>query len=485
MVLKITKWLLCLGIGICSAQSESLESIARSLIEPKPPINFKASKRSDFPLYDKVFAEAYMNVGSRDPKWNADALMALRLWTYEQSNGNSVLAGPEFYTMVDALRRAITNGCDDPLVLYETARIDEVRTMVHEGDYDLLKEKPHATYARIMEGLKSHPYPAIDQIIIHIRGVQDSMSYSAGDVIPTLVEHRSNWLDHAINLAAEVDFSHTAPSQYYENMELLVSVLWIGGDIKKHYDQLEAALEKNNTCTKPIFLTIKGLFYSEWAWKARGSGYADSVTDDRWKLFHERLGIAQQCFEQAWALDPSNEYICKQLVMVSGGQCDMAALEKWFQRGKKINPDDQMLYLDKLNYLQPRWSGSGESMLQFGRECLNEGRWESEVPFVLLSAHCMLAGDSLDEKRAYFAQPEVWKEIEPLFKTYLARYPTDYTKRSSYANYAAWAGRWDVVAHLMRELGTNENPSTWEDFTLTPKLLKILDSIRAPANPQK
>ncbi len=488
MVTKITKWILFLLLGVCSACSHAPGRHVHDQVALKPPVNFKTYKQSSFPLYDNLFAKAYLQVGSRNPKWDADVVTALKLWSYQQCDEGCVVAGPEFYTMIDALRRAVTNGCDDPLVLYLAVRLDEVKNTFHTSTPDLLPQNSHASYARIMEGLKNHPYPAIVQIKIHIEGALDAMSYSAGDSIPPLVQNRSNWVDHAVSLAGEVDFEQTAPEQYRDVMERLINTLWIGGDNKTNktqFDRLEAVLKTNKTCSKPILLSLEGAFYHEWAWTARGVGYADTVTEEGRRLFRERLEVAQRYFEQAWALNSSNEYICKQLVQISGAQCDMDALEKWFQRGKKLNPDDEMLYIAKLNYLQPRWGGSVDDLLQLGRECLKEGRWDSQIPFVLLEAHDMSAGDTLDEKRAYFAQPDVWKEIEPLFKTYLARYPMDYSKRTSYANYAAWAGKWDLVAQLVRELGRDEMTSAWRDPSLTPRLIKIKNSMLTSTNPSK
>ncbi len=479
MVKRIGSVLLCLGLVACRT----------SHIDPNAPVNFRSNKQASFPAYDEVFTKAYRRVGSRNPKWDPDAEKAIKLWSYNECDEDCVVAGPEFEPMVAAFRGALTNGCDDPMVLYMGVRLDEIKGRIHFSTRKLIQQNPHDTYARIMEGLKSHPYPAIEQILIHVRGVQDTMSLSAGDSVSTLQQNRSNWLEQAISLAAEVDFNKTDPGQYRGNFEKLCGILWIGGNrkngevSKRHYDELEAALRKNKTCSEAIFLTIKGLFYSDWAWEARGSGFSDSVTEEGAKLFNERLLVAQPCLEQAWALDRSNEYICKQLVKASGAQQDMNALEIWFQRGKKIDPDDEQLYIAKLTYLQPRWFGSSEDMLQFGRECLKEGRWDSRIPFVLLSAHYWAAGDTVEDRRSYFAQPEVWKEIEPLFTTYLARYPSNYMRLSSYINYAASAGKWDLVSKLMHDHGWDVIFLALEDqeYTSYSKILSFQDHSKVPA----
>src|SRR5262245_43970923 len=39
---------------------------------------------------------------------------------------------------------------------------------------------------------------------------------------------------------------------------------------------------------------VRGTHYMHWAWEARGSGWANSVSEDGWKLFRERLGLAKK-----------------------------------------------------------------------------------------------------------------------------------------------------------------------------------------------
>jgi hypothetical protein len=44
---------------------------------------------------------------------------------------------------------------------------------------------------------------------------------------------------------------------------------------------------------------IEAAFYVQYAWQARGHGAADQVTEEGWKLFHERNTLAQKALEHA------------------------------------------------------------------------------------------------------------------------------------------------------------------------------------------
>ncbi len=104
---KTTKWILSLLIGVCSVQSQTLESNEPSKTGPETPVNFRATKLATFPAYDEAFSKAYLKVGSRNLKWDADALKALKLWSYNICDENCVVAGPEFEPMVSAVRRSV------------------------------------------------------------------------------------------------------------------------------------------------------------------------------------------------------------------------------------------------------------------------------------------------------------------------------------------------------------------------------------------
>jgi hypothetical protein len=49
-------------------------------------------------------------------------------------------------------------------------------------------------------------------------------------------------------------------------------------------------LISKNWPSDPGLLLLKGQFYTDYAWEARGSGYADSVSDRGWGLIRQAFG---------------------------------------------------------------------------------------------------------------------------------------------------------------------------------------------------
>jgi hypothetical protein len=436
---------------------------AASTTNTNTPAIFKPSRLPAFAFYDQLFEGAYQKIGSRNQKWDADAETALRLWAYEQCDNQSVVCGPEFHTMRAAFNRAVTNGCDDPIMNYVLLRLE-----INDGQNRILTDsllfrEPHATYPGIIAGFDAHPYPAILQIRVLTRAVEDTKSRRAGEPVEPLNQRGSNWIAQAVALVSKVDFNQVERREACDVISDLIHGFWlVTGKREDGYNRVAAELEKNKTATKAICLYIKGRFYDDWAWEARGYGYVDSITETGAKQFSERLALAEQALEGALSQDPSDVHTYETLMNIAGCQGRMDDLERWFQQGKKIDPNDIALYDIKLNYLQPKWNGTEEDMLKFGRECYKEGHWEYRIPFVLLDAHYIVAGESPEDKKRYFARPEVWKEIEPLFKEYLSRFPLDYGRRSSYAYYAGLAGDWDLAMRLMESTRPDLIPTAFK-----------------------
>ncbi len=49
----------------------------------------------------------------------------------------------------------------------------------------------------------------------------------------------------------------------------------------------------------------RGTYYKEWAWEARGKGFADTVSPENAQKFHDRLEQADKALREAWRSTPS------------------------------------------------------------------------------------------------------------------------------------------------------------------------------------
>jgi len=102
-----------------------------------------------------------------------------------------------------------------------------------------------------------------------------------------------------------------------------------------------------------------GRTYIEYAWLARGGGYADKVSENGWRLFHERL---EKAFELLINPPSRNEHDCPyrytlllEIARLQGWEKE--AHEKLFRKAISLEPDFYSHYIERAEFLRPRWSG--------------------------------------------------------------------------------------------------------------------------------
>ncbi len=127
-------------------------------------------------------------------------------------------------------------------------------------------------------------------------------------------------------------------------------------------------------------------------------------------------------------------------------------MEEWFDRAVAADPDDQEVYVERLTYLRPRWHGSHEAMLEFGRRCLDEGNFRGRTALMLARAHWMIAEDT-NNPLGYVRQPKVWKDISACYTKCLEVLPDSHEDRSYFARLACDCGQWKEADRHFKILG--------------------------------
>jgi hypothetical protein len=220
------------------------------------------------------------------------------------------------------------------------------------------------------------------------------------------------------------------------------------------YPPLEAVLP--NDCRA---LTVKGQYYINWAWEARGRGLANRVTPQGWKDFAARLAVADDTLTAAWKLDPTNPGPpTKMLTVELGEDKDRDEMEKWFKRAMEADPDNFEACTSKMYYLEPKWHGNPEAMLEFGKQCFDDRNWHNGVALMLVSAHESLSKYASDAA-TYYKNETVWSDISTVYSAYLDAYPDNSFVRSKYAAFACTGEHWVEADALFKKLGDKADPT--------------------------
>src|SRR5436190_14907624 len=98
--------------------------------------------------------------------------------------------------------------------------------------------------------------------------------------------------------------------------------------------------------------------WTGYAWKARGTGYADTVTDENFRVFRTRIKHAEDALNETNELTPKNpQWYCASIDLGRGQGWDRARVEALFRAAVALEPRYLHLYSAYARYLLPRWYG--------------------------------------------------------------------------------------------------------------------------------
>ena len=180
----------------------------------------------------------------------------------------------------------------------------------------------------------------------------------AADAARASKEHVSGgyWRLEKIYLGLEEPFTATSDYEWKQHLQLL----------------------KQWTIAKPDSPTAQVALaqcYVLFAWKARGNGYANTVSEASWKLFYERLHEAYTVLATAadsgQQLCPGWYSVMQQIALGQGWQRDR--YEELFAAAVKHEPAWYDYYRQKVIYLSPKWHGKPGELAEYVNSLAESG----------------------------------------------------------------------------------------------------------------
>ncbi len=181
--------------------------------------------------------------------------------------------------------------------------------------------------------------------------------------------------------------------------------------------------------------SILGSFYIDYGWQYRGNGWANTVSNNGWKKFHQYVAQAEPILDLASELDPTNPWPCKELITCAQAlNHDRSVKEERYEKAKAVLPYFVPTRNAKLEYLKPKWGGSWEELEAFSDSCVAESGAYPMLGMVRLAA--------LDEMTRYdhpkisLDNLEGWRLAREVLEPMVARYPDNLLIRARFAYYA-------------------------------------------------
>jgi hypothetical protein len=199
------------------------------------------------------------------------------------------------------------------------------------------------------------------------------------------------------------------------------------------------------------------------AWDARGGGFAHTVTEEGWKLFHQHLEDAEALLLPAWNERPDRPEIAALMLDICLG-CKPNALAKgrlWLERTVEAEFDHLPAYVSYLWMLRDRWYGDARMREAFALECLDTARHDTGVPAIALEAGLAQANDSGRAADLHFSR-DIAARLLTMQEAYLASTANDDTRllwRSHAAFQAFSNGQFSRALEWINAAGGSLHPS--------------------------
>ncbi|MEM6821163.1 MAG: DUF4034 domain-containing protein [Verrucomicrobiota bacterium] len=111
---------------------------------------------------------------------------------------------------------------------------------------------------------------------------------------------------------------------------------------------------------------VNGIIEKNLAWDARGSGWANTVTDEGWRLFRKGLERSEDSLEKAIKLSPRNMAAYGSLITVGMGRGeDPSVVFELFSKAKALEGPKSEILKRTGYYLLPRWHGDAQTYAGF------------------------------------------------------------------------------------------------------------------------
>lgn len=214
--------------------------------------------------------------------------------------------------------------------------------------------------------------------------------------------------------------------------------------------------QRPNSVTARVALARAYYYY---AWSARGSGYADTVTDNGWALFQQRLELSGKTLAEAFSLPTKcpEWYLAMQYLVRDLGSSKEVQAEA-FEKAIAFEPDYQYYYRAQAESLQEKWGGEKGELAAFSNKIADRigGERGDMIYFQIASDVNCNCGE--DQDLHGLSLPRIERGFKAVDKTYRAS-AFNLNKMA----YLASAGGDPLFANEMfKRLQDSWDPDTWK-----------------------
>lgn len=208
---------------------------------------------------------------------------------------------------------------------------------------------------------------------------------------------------------------------------------------------------------------VEGVYWYAYAWRARGSGYASSVSEEGWKIYRDRLKKSKQAFADILRTDRACPAVYARMLdaMVSIGDKE-GDLKAVFDKGVKQYPDYHNIYFAMARFYSPKWHGDVNAYDRFARNTVEKTKsFEGHGMYARLY-WLVDSPDDIQFKQSLNSTP-YWKDLKQAYEDLIKRYPSSIHNLGKFAGVACRSSDSKLYLSLRRKIDGYQNDADFND----------------------
>jgi Domain of unknown function (DUF4034) len=202
---------------------------------------------------------------------------------------------------------------------------------------------------------------------------------------------------------------------------------------------------------------LEAAYWRNAAWTARGNGFANTVSPEGWRLFHERLQHALKTLTDSESYAARNPlWYTESLDANIGLGVSRQKQFALYERGIVAFPDYYPLHCQMAQGLLPKWGGSNKAVADFIKSVTKRSAPATKAQMYTRLWWCVDNSTTLDVN-VFRDMGASWTRIKVGFESLNESYPGSLWNRSNYASFACRAGDIRTYRRLRTELGDRIN----------------------------
>ena len=216
---------------------------------------------------------------------------------------------------------------------------------------------------------------------------------------------------------------------------------------------------------RPTSVTAQCVLTGAWmdyAWQARGGGYASQVKEESWKLAKDRLDKAWKIVNEPLASGvkdcPNRLNLRLRLATAMG--FEKKQFDMLFQEAQRQEPGYYSHYITKGNYLLSKWHGEEGDWQQFIDKVVVQNPRGEGLTIYTRTAWRLFSGNNWKDFRGSGVS---WDRMKAGFKQIDHNYPKSPWILNAYARFACRAGDRDTLISLFKRIDYDHYyPEAWD-----------------------